>query len=194
MQGREGNFLTRKLLASQKTVLLPQSEATVSLIPIPLPDDRDFLFHPATQANLTLFTQIVDYPTSKVLIKNASSETLCIPRRHKLGHLIDIAYDNCFLTNTQSALDAATSPPSSYQLSGRNDKPPLLPTHPSLETVLDNGVNVYGDAVAVRQIADLILVYPTTWESQGFIQIPHQKWMTVPLKPGWESKVSAIKP
>ena len=195
IDGRQrGQFLTRKLLTSQETVLPPQSEAMVLLVPLPLPDDRDIMFHPATKANLTLFTHIVDHQTSKVLVRNTSSKTLCIPRRHKLGYLIDIAYDNCFLTNIQSALYAATSLPSSYRPLGHSDKPPLLPTNPFLETVLDNGVNVYGDAAAVRQIADLVVEYPTIWESQGFVQIPLERWMTVPLKPSGESKVSAIKP
>ncbi len=63
-----------------------------------------------------------------------------------------------------------------------------------METVLDNGVKVYGDAVAIKQIANLVAEYPTIWESKGFVQIPPEKWMTVPLKPSWESKVSAIKP
>ena len=146
-------------------MLPPQSEAMVSLVPLPLPDNHDFLFHPATQANLTLFTQIVNHQTSKVLIKNTSSETLCIPRRHKLGHLIDIAYDNCFLTDTQSAFDAATSPTLSYRPLGRSDKPLFLLTDPSLETVLDNRVNVYGDAATIKQIADLVAEYHTIWES-----------------------------
>ena len=92
---QRGQFLTRKLLASRETVLPPHSEAMVSLVPLPLPDDRDFLFHPATQPNLTLFTHIVEHQTSKVLVRNASNKTLRIPRRHKLGYLIDIAYNNC---------------------------------------------------------------------------------------------------
>lgn len=54
-------FLTRKLLASQETVVPPRSEAMISLIPLFLFDDRDFLFYPATQANLTLFILLVDY-------------------------------------------------------------------------------------------------------------------------------------
>lgn len=159
-----------------------------------MPDDHDFLFHPATQPSLTLFTHIVDHRTSKVLIRNASNESLCIPRRHKLGYLINIAYDNCFLTDTQSTLDAATFLPSSYQLLSYTDDSPFLATGPSMEMVLDNGVKVYGNAVAVKQIADLVAEYPTIWKSKGFVQILPERWMTVPLKPGWESKVSAIKP
>lgn len=53
---------------------------------------------------------------------------------------------------------------------------------------------MFGDADAVRQISDLVAEYPSIWESQGFVQIPPERWMKVPLKPGWEAKVSAIKP
>lgn len=168
-------FLTRKLFASQETMLLPQSEAMVLLVSLPLHDNRDFLFYPATQANLTLFTYIVNHQTSKVIVRNTSSEMLRIPRRHKLSHQINIAYDNCFFTNIQSALDTAISLPLSYWPLGHNDKPPLLPTDSFLETVLNNEVNIYGDAAAIKQIADLVAEYFTIWESQGFVQIPPEK-------------------
>ncbi len=162
-------FLARKLLTNQETVVPPNSEAMISLLPLHLLDDRDFLFHPATQPSLTLFTHIVDHRTSKVLVRNASNKSLHIPRHHKLGHLVDIVYDNCFLTNTQSALDAATSPPSSYQPPSCSGDSPFLAINPSMETVLDNGVKVYGDATAAKQIADLVAEYPTIWKSKGFV-------------------------
>ena len=63
-----------------------------------------------------------------------------------------------------------------------------------METVLENGIRVFGDTDAVKQISDLVAEYPSIWESQGFVQIPPERWMKVPLKPGWETKVSAIKP
>ena len=110
---QKGQFLTRKLLSSQETVVPPRSEAIISLVPLALPNDRDFLFHPATQANLTLFTHLVNHETSKVLVRNGSSQAIWVPRRHKLGHMVDIAYKNCFLADAHSVRDAATSPPSS---------------------------------------------------------------------------------
>lgn len=181
---QRGQFLTRKLLASQETVVPPHLKSMVWLVPLPLPDDCDFLFHPAPQRNLTLFMHIVDHHTSKILVGNTSNETLCIPRHPKLGNLIDIANDNCFLTNTQSVLNAAISLPLSYQPSGRSNKSPFFPTNPSKETVPDNRVKLYRDAAAIRQIVDLVAEYSTIWESQGFVQIMAERWMTVPLKPG----------
>ena len=106
-------FLIRKLLTSESTVVPPRSEAMIPLVPVSVPDDRDFLFHPAAQPNLTLFTHIIDHQSSRILVRNASDQSLRIPRRHKLGHLIDITYDNCFFTDEQAAIDSATFPPSS---------------------------------------------------------------------------------
>ena len=191
---QRGQFFARKLLTSQDSVIPPRSEELISLVKLPLPDDRDFLFHPASQANLTLYSYIIDYETSKVLVRNTSNLPLRIPRQHKLGHLLDIAYENCFLLDTRSAYDAASVPPSSHPFSNLGAGPALPPADASMETVLENGIKVFGDTNAVRQISDLVAEYPSIWESRGFVQIPPERWMKVPLKPGWEAKVSAIKP
>ena len=62
-----------------------------------------------------------------------------------------------------------------------------------MKTQLDNGVRVYGDEAAVREISELVTQYPSIWESECFVQIFPERWMKVYLKPGWELKVSAIK-
>ena len=64
----------------------------------------------------------------------------------------------------------------------------------AMETQLDNGVRLYGDKAAVREISELVAQYPSIWESEGFVQIPPERWMKVHLKPGWELKVAIIKP
>lgn len=53
---------------------------------------------------------------------------------------------------------------------------------------------MYGDAIAVRQIPELVAKYLTIWKSEGFVQIPPERWITVPLKSSRESKASTIKP
>lgn len=100
---QRGQFLRRKLLAENDGVVSPRSEAMIPILPVPLPDNRDFLFHPATQTNLTLYTHIVDHETSKVLVRNTSNRPLRISCRQKLGHIVDIRYDNCFLADANSA-------------------------------------------------------------------------------------------
>ncbi len=100
---------------------------------------------------------------------------LRILRRYKLSHLIDIAYKNCFFADTHSALDAATSLPLSQHLSDHNTSPLFLATDSSLETVLNNEFRVYGDKIAVKQIAELVVEYSTIWESQSFVQISSER-------------------
>lgn len=114
----------------------------------------------------------MDYETSKVLVRNTSDLSLRIPRRHKLGHLLNIAYDNCFHLDTRSAYDTAFVPPSQHPFFNLGAGPTLPPTDASMETVLENGIRVFGDTNAVRQISDLVAEYPSIWESQGFVQIP----------------------
>lgn len=67
---QQGQFLIKRVLADQKTVVPPHSQAMVVLHRVPLPDNRDFLFYPIIQPNLTLYTHIIDYETSKVFVKN----------------------------------------------------------------------------------------------------------------------------
>ena len=38
-----------------------------------------------------------------------------------------------------------------------------------MEIQLDNGVRVYGDRAAVREISELVAQYPSIWESEGLI-------------------------
>lgn len=108
---QKGQFFIRKLLISQDIVVLPHLEVIVSLIPLPLPDDQNFLFYPFAQTNLTLFIHLVDYQISKILVKNTSSQMLYVLRRYKLGHLINIAYKNYFLADTHSIRSAAIFSP-----------------------------------------------------------------------------------
>lgn len=100
-------YLTRKLLVSQETVFPPHSKVIVLLFLLLLLNNRNFLFYPATQANLTLVMHIVDYLTSKILTRNISNKILYIFYHYKLSYLIDIVYDNYFFTNTWSILDIA---------------------------------------------------------------------------------------
>lgn len=56
-RGRQ--FLKRRLLTKDDGVVPPRSETRIPLLPVPLPDDRDYLFHPATQANMRFLNPAV---------------------------------------------------------------------------------------------------------------------------------------
>lgn len=132
----------------------------ISLVKLLLPDDRDFLFHSAIQANLILYSHIIDYETLKILVRNASDLPLCVPCWHKLGHFLDMTYENYFVIDTRFAYNATSVPPSSHPFSVLGTGPTLPPTNVSMKTVLKNKIRVFEDANTVRQIFDLVVEYP----------------------------------
>lgn len=164
----EKTVFYKKLLPNQEPVVLPCSKIMVSLVPLPLLNNRDFLFHPTTQTDLMLFIHIVNQQTSKVLIKNASNQMLCILYCHKFGYLINIIYDKSFLIDAHFAFDSLTSPLSSQQYLNLKIGLSFWPINSFIETILDNEVRVYGNAAAIRKIAELVAEYRTIWESQSF--------------------------
>lgn len=55
-------------------------------------------------------------------------------------------------------------------------------------------MRVYGDEHAVALLVQLVADYLSICKSEGFIQITPERWIKVPLKPGWKAKLFAIKP
>ena len=168
---QRGQFLRKRLLAEKDKVVPPHSDAMIPLMPVSLPDDRDFLFHPTAQASLTLLAHIMHHDTKRVLVRNTSKRLLRISRCQRLSHIVDIHYDNCFLADVKSAFNSATVSPQTapffeYELSCTR-----TPADPSMETRLDNGVRVYRDKHVVALLAQLVTEYPSIWESEGFVQI-----------------------
>lgn len=73
----------------------------ILFVQVLLPDNYNFLFHSAMQIGFTLYIYFVDHKTSNVLVNNTTDRPLCIPQRYKLGYLLDIANNNCFLVDTK---------------------------------------------------------------------------------------------
>lgn len=91
---QKSQFIRRKLLAESNEIVPPRFEAMIPLLPVFFLDNRDFLFYPTTQINLTLFAHIINHEITKVLVKNTFDQSLCILRHQKLGHMVDIRYNN----------------------------------------------------------------------------------------------------
>lgn len=142
---QRSQFLRRKLFAETNSVVSLRSEAIVLFYPISLPDNKDFLFYPVAQVNLTIFAHLVDYETTKVLVRNTSDRAFCISRWQRLGHVVNICYDNYFFTQAESVLQAAAFPPKASPFFKYKSSCTPDPTNPSMEMRLDNSVRVYGD-------------------------------------------------
>ena len=100
-----------------------------------------------------LFAHIMYHDTKKVLVRNTCKWQLRISCRQKLGHIVDICYNNCFLADAKSAFNSATVPPQTVPFFEHELFCIPTSTDPSMETRLDNGVRVYRDKHAVALLA-----------------------------------------
>ncbi len=203
---QRGQFTRRNVHAKLATVVPPRSELIVSVSSKSLPDDRDFLFEPTGAANLCLFAHIVDHEMTGVLARNESEHPVQIPKRFCLGSVTEMEYENCFqvelstemamtpprrttswikkaagLAAVGAAAFAATVSPNSASPDG------TVGRH---EMQLPNGVMVYGNPRECQALSDLVDEFPTLWVDQGFVKVPKEEWMKIPLQENWQSKIS----
>lgn len=166
---QRGLFLKKRLLAKKDEVIPLHSETMIPLLPVPLPDDRNFLFHPTAQPNLMLFAHIMYHDTKKILVKNTSDRPLRISRHQKMGHVVDIRYDHYFLADAKSAFYSSTVSPQTAPFFKHELSSTPTPTDSYMETILANGVRVYRDKYEVTLLAQLIAKYLSILESKGFV-------------------------
>ena len=102
---QKGQFLKKKLVAEKNEVIPLCSETIIPLLPVPFLDNKDFLFHLTAELNLMLFVYIIHHDTKKVLVRNTSDRPLRTLRYQRLGHIVGICYNNCFLADAGSAFD-----------------------------------------------------------------------------------------
>ena len=58
------------------------------------------------------------------------------------------------------------------------------------EMVLPNSVHVYSaNNMHCTAFANLVIHHPVWGETEGFVEIPEDEWMEIPLVPDWQSKV-----
>ena len=160
-------FLRCNVLANATTFIPPKSEALIDFQQISLPDSCNFLFQPFPQQQLTLYSHLLDYTSSKILVQNDAKRLIQIPRRYRLGYITEITFENCFATLVNN--DAASTPPTSLLLFHERNGITIPPADASLETELPNSIKLYGDSRAVEKITRLINKYPSIWESLGFM-------------------------
>lgn len=108
-------------------------------------------------------------------MKNTSDQLFHVSRHYKLGHLLDITYDNCFFIKNQSAYNSAAITPTLHSFENLSTGPSILPTDPLMKTIFNNWIKVYRDVNAVTQISKFIAEYLSIWEFQSFIQIPLER-------------------
>ena len=63
---QRGSFLRKPVHVEKTFVIPPRSERLVPTRPLALPEDRDFLFDPSVQGNLTMYAYLVDHGISVI--------------------------------------------------------------------------------------------------------------------------------
>lgn len=126
-----------------------------------LPNDCNFLIHLTIQANLTQYAHIVNHTTTKILVNNISDCPLRILRHQKLDYIVDICYENCFLANAQATFNFAVFLLRTQLFFNLYNGIALasMDMEISIETQLNNGVRVYGNRTAIREISKLVAQY-----------------------------------
>lgn len=188
---QHSKFLKHRTLTNTSTIIPPHSEALVAFQRIKLPDSCDFLFSPASQQYLTLYSYLFDHISTKVLVCNDIGYTIKIPLHHQLGCVTKLPYKSYFATsiNLDVVSKPLISPTIFHDYNGIS-----IPSAEDMETELLNSIKIYRDKEAVDMITRLIDDYLSIWESLDFIQILPECWIKVYLKPRWETKISNIKP
>ena len=74
------------------------SEKLISTKSLYLLSDRGFIFNLIPQANLTIYTYIVDHEMLDVLVRNNTNRVVQIPYKHQLDKVFKIIYKNYFQT------------------------------------------------------------------------------------------------
>lgn len=100
-----------------------------------------------------LFANIIYYDTIKVLVWNIFYWSLCILCHQRLGYIVDIYYNNCFLTNTKFVFYLVTVFPITIPIFKHKPSYISTSTNLSMEMILDNRVKIYGDKYAVTLLA-----------------------------------------
>ena len=68
---------------------------------------------------------------------------------------------------------------------------PPEPSAGAHETTLPNGVTVYGTDEDVAKLTAIVEEFAELWHDKGgAVDLPQEDWMRIPLRPGWESKIT----
>ena len=192
---QRGSFFRRNVHVEKSSIIPPRSEIMVPTRPLKLPEDRDFLFEPSVQGNLTMYSHLVDYKMSGVLVRNDSDSPVQVPRTARLGNVSEIDYDNCFQADVDTDFAAVPS-----RLLAQSPAPSIPRVQPQVdlqvpipvpgEVRCPNGVMLFGDDDAIRALTALVQDFPTLWVDNGFVRVPEDEWMRISLRQDWQAKVS----
>ena len=152
-----------------------------------LPGDQDLIFDPCpTFKHLTQYSHLVDTDFLFINVFNITDHLIHISRCVWMGMLSDGTYSAAYEVDVFTA-DTFTD---ELNTSHHHNDVTLTMDCTSTEQILLNGVYIYSaNDEYTDSFESLIAQFPIWGESEGFVNIPEEDWMEIPLIPNWESQV-----
>ena len=152
-----------------------------------LPGDQDLIFDPSpTFKHLTQYSHLVDANFSFIDVFNTTDHPVHISRRARMGSLSDGAYSAAYEVDVFAA-DTFTD---ERNMSHYQKDVTLTMGTTSTERILPNGVHIYSaNKEHANAFESLVAQFPIWGELEGFVNVPEDDWMEIPLIPNWESQV-----
>lgn len=214
-----GQRVDRTVRALQQLTIPPHTHMAVpvKIRGKQLPDDRDYSFLPADESRLGtaggFFAHITDAHLTAVQVRNSTNEPVIIPKNKRVGRLQDFEEEGCFLASTEdrhlavkssgwlkkaakwatagiaglAAVKGVFHTTSASVATSAIDVPRI-----NMETVMPNGITVYGDQSDYNRLSTVAEAYPTIWgPADGVVKVPEDQWMSIPTLP--DAKPTAAK-
>ena len=203
---QNGQYTKRPIRAQKAITIAPRAQQMLPVItPKNLPD-RDFIFEPAKQHNLTVYAHMVDSNIAGVIVKNETDHAVQIPKKLRLGTLQEMDYENVFFAAAETAkpkgqswikkaatFAAVTSMSLAGSFSSLVNHASEISSGFATESKLSNGVMVYGNEHEKQQLSDLVDEFPSLWKDEGFAKVPQDEWMKLSLRDDWQSRLPSSK-
>ena len=202
-------FIKRDVVLERHVTIPAKAHLAIPIEHSELPTG-DYIFKPANGYPIALFAALVDSSFHAVLARNDSDQPIHLPRKLQVGSVMDLEADGCYhLEDSQQAQELAVTLPRQTHHCAWTDKafamlaseiketeedkitPSPDRSEASLESVLPNGVTIYGKQTVAAQLAAVIAEFAEIWIDQGgSVDLPKEDWMRIPLRADWESKIT----
>ena len=171
-----------------------------------LPEDRDYLFEPKAFTELGseggFLAHVINANIVGVQMRNCSDEAFVVPKNFGVGTITDYAEEGCYLASDDDAhlaiksstkigwwskakdalfLGCAFTAAASSLITDPESTPSIATDlRTNMETVMPNGITVYGDPSAYTRLSTVAETYPNIWNDiGGVIDVPESDWMPI---------------
>ena len=105
---RSKGIIYKLVVANQDTTIALYQATVIPIYYTSLPEDRDFLFEPKTNA-VSLYTQLINANFAAVIGRNDINQPIYMPRHLRFSSITKIDYDNYYLIINNNSTDLAIS-------------------------------------------------------------------------------------